>query len=211
MNNKILTSVMVIGIALMMGVASGIAYFYDSAETSGSFQAGHLELQVSSYGSWDMGAAGDWTEVNEEGLITFDLDDIKPGDSGNLEISIHVYDNPAFAQIVLDNVYVENDLDEALVIDVEWWNEDEMICSISDFQMDNKAIPLPGTSEVYFACEDEIPALENCKDYTLVVNIEFPTNLENPNQYQGGLLEFDMKIEIVQARHNDNPFGWCPE
>lgn len=52
MNSKILASVMVLGVALMMGVAGGIAYFSDTAEsTNNTFQAGTLDLKLSNNGT----------------------------------------------------------------------------------------------------------------------------------------------------------------
>ncbi len=212
MRGKILPSLMIIGFALLVGVSGGLAYFHDSAGTTGSFQAGTLELDVSSEGMWDMDL-DHWEDESEDGLITMALDDVKPGDYGFLNVGVQVVGNSAYGQIVLENVFVENDLDEALKIDAEWWNEEESepICEMNDLAVDNKYIPLPGTSSDYYVdiepC-DTIPALEPGKEYVLVIEVEFPIGLDNVNQYQGGQLEFNLGIEVEQARHNFRPFEW---
>lgn len=52
------------------------------------------------------GAATTWTEKDlESGDVFWNFDDVKPGDSGTNVISLHVYDNDAFACLMADNVH----------------------------------------------------------------------------------------------------------
>ncbi len=192
MNNKILASVLVIGVALMMGIGGGIAYFHDSEETSGFFEAGSLELVVDEWaGEWSEGADCYWDGEN------FTVEDVKPGDSGWGSVTFKIEDNPAWGRVVIDNI--EGELGDMLDFTATLYNKDgeEEVCS-TDFEL------LEDMDNVILGPQN----LENCKWYTLTIEVEWPTGQEDVNTYQGATLDFDMNFEIVQKRHNDDPIVW---
>jgi hypothetical protein len=113
MNTKILSSIMVIGIALMMGMTGGIAWFSDYEASNNNFAtAGSLDLKVD-FKQWYNGdpvrpwigvpfpgdETGDQMEPQPQdldGSPLVTLGDVKPGDYGKLKFSLHVDDNPAY-------------------------------------------------------------------------------------------------------------------
>ena len=99
MNKKILVSLSVIVAVAAIAVGGTIAYFSDT-ETSidNTFTAGELNLIV------------DINGVDQDPLVSkfFNLDDMKPGDKGEVTLSLKVYDNPACGFVDID---LTSDLD----------------------------------------------------------------------------------------------------
>jgi len=95
METKILASLMVIGlVASAIGMGT-YAYFSDTETSTGNtFTAGSIDLKIDldrdGQGIWDLKDLG-------AGDKFFDYSDIKPGDSGELTVSLHVYNNDAWA------------------------------------------------------------------------------------------------------------------
>lgn len=119
-------------------VAGGTGAFFNDTETSEGniFTAGAIDLLVdseahyaglvcSAEGVWQVAddqegttrpdligddCDGTWTETNLGPTFQFfSIDDIKPGDEGENTISLHVYDNDAYACAIIDNLQ-DNDL-----------------------------------------------------------------------------------------------------
>ncbi len=86
MNKKILISLSVIGAVAAIAIGGTIAYFSDTETSTGNtFTAGSLDLIVDINGT---------PENPLDGPI-FTLPDMKPGDSGEVTLSLTVDDNPA--------------------------------------------------------------------------------------------------------------------
>jgi len=119
MNKKILVSLSVIAAVAAIVVGGTVAFFSDTETSKGNtFTAGTLDLLVDSdcmYNGMEC-INGYWNNVSETGNgcscyfseknltgsdLFFDFADVKPGDSGEDTISLHVVDNDAWACVQL--------------------------------------------------------------------------------------------------------------
>jgi len=99
MNKKIIISLSVIGVVAAIAIGGTIAYFNDTETSEGNtFTAGELDLKIdnTSYYNGALNTETTWTYDDEIGLF-FNFQDLKPGDWGEDTISVHVYDNDAWA------------------------------------------------------------------------------------------------------------------
>ncbi len=99
--NKILTSVLVIGLVSGIGFALTRSFFSDTETSAGNtFAAGAVDLQIAndSYYNFLPNPGTSWLlkDVTEEERF-FDFDDIKPGDWGEDTIELVVNTNPSWA------------------------------------------------------------------------------------------------------------------
>ncbi len=99
---KILISLSIMAAAAAIVIGATTAFFSDTeTSTSNTFTAGSLDLKVDSKASYN-GApvlAGTWGQpggLDIESQQFFNFGDVKPGDSGENTISLHVYDNDAW-------------------------------------------------------------------------------------------------------------------
>lgn len=96
MNQKVLVSLMVIGIVGAVAGGSTLAVFSDSETSSNNlFTAGAIDLKIDWNESYNGEKIEDQPLTDDPGPI-FQLNDVKPGDTGEATISFHVYDNPAW-------------------------------------------------------------------------------------------------------------------
>lgn len=99
--NKLLTSVLVIGLVSGIGFALTRAFFSDTETSAGNtFAAGVVDLQIAndSYYNRNANANTSWElrpALTDEKF--FDFDDIKPGDWGEDTITLRVENNPVWA------------------------------------------------------------------------------------------------------------------
>ena len=143
-NSRILLSIAAIAAAAALVIGATFAFFSDSETSTGNLlQAGELDLKIdaqahyaglvcNSENIWELeatvtsrpdledeGCNGTWSEKD---LVAgedkfFNLVDIKPGDSGENTISVHVYDNDAWAKFVitddsdLENTFLQAELE----------------------------------------------------------------------------------------------------
>ena len=139
LNTKILLSGATILAAAALVIGATFAFFSDSETSTGNtFAAGDLDLQIDAEAhyagltcdgeEWDedvpdqstrpdlIGDPCDGTWALTDLDVThkfFNLTDIKPGDTGENTISIHVFDNDAWVRLIIDNVQdLENDCTE---------------------------------------------------------------------------------------------------
>ena len=97
--NKIFKSLSVIAFVGAVALSLTAAYYSDTKTSEGNtFTAGEIELKIDNH-SWYNGVyqAGMSWEYNDGMGLFFDFPDLKPGDWGEDTISIHVYDNDAWA------------------------------------------------------------------------------------------------------------------
>lgn len=102
MNKKILVSLSVIGAVAAIAVGGTIAYFSDTETSTGNtFTAGSIDLKIDSQCSYNgvpSKECGDWRlqDLIPTSNKFFNFSDLKPGDSGENTISLHVYNNDAW-------------------------------------------------------------------------------------------------------------------
>lgn len=94
MDKKILISLSVIGAVAAIAIGGTIAFFSDTETSTGNtFTAGSLDLTIDSKCTYNGVVLEDCTWQNFRNLsgeLFFNFDDIKPGDSGEDTISLHV-------------------------------------------------------------------------------------------------------------------------
>jgi len=104
MTKKILISLSVIGIVAAMVIGGTIAYFSDTETSTGNtFTAGAIDLKIDN-DSWYNGELRQdlgWELDELTGHLFFDYEDLKPGDWGEDTVSLHVFDNDAWACVDL--------------------------------------------------------------------------------------------------------------
>ncbi len=109
---KILSSVMIIGLTVTMLGAGTFSYFSDiEISTGNTFTAGTIDLKIDCDSYWWRDAPQGPIEMGsisfpERDLTIekfFDWGDLKPGDFGEVTISLHVYENDAWLWLHIDN------------------------------------------------------------------------------------------------------------
>jgi len=114
MKKFIISGSLVVAVATLVTGAT-IAFFNDTETSTGNiFTAGTIDLTIDSNGSSYNGAS-----LPDENFLSKDLtdekffvfDDIKPGDYGVRDISMHVSSNPAYACLIIHN---KDDVDNGI-------------------------------------------------------------------------------------------------
>ena len=108
---KIVLSWSVVAAVAVVVVGATTAFFSDTETSTGNtFTAGSIDLKVDNECNWSGGDGCPWQNVNgqqaswqetdlEGGVHKFvNFTDLKPGDSGEDTISLHVYDNDAWGK-----------------------------------------------------------------------------------------------------------------
>lgn len=99
---KILISVLSVGIIGAVAIAATGAFFSDEEKSTGNtFQAGKLDLLVDYKSSYNGQPSTHWELKDLVGEKFFDLADVKPGDEGQGNISLHVDNNDAWACVTV--------------------------------------------------------------------------------------------------------------
>lgn len=113
---KVWYSLLVVGL-IGIGLGAGtLAYFSDVEAAPGTFTAGSLDLKVdlnSTYWKWDGNVYHHNFSEKDLGECDYfwQLDDVKPGDSGEMTVSLHLYDNPGYLWFAVE---VTNDDDNGI-------------------------------------------------------------------------------------------------
>ena len=232
MNTKILSSILVMGVAIALTAGAGaVAVFSDTEASRGNtFTAGQLDLQIDFDGYYNKEVdgepnAGSWSLTDLSSEVFFDFDDIKPGDWGEGTISLHVYDNPAHIWMGIDNVqdnengWTEPELSDALAgIGEEDTTGGEFgVGELSSWIMvelwwDDGNNILDDGEEVAFdgvladlADGWYLGELDNCENYYIGMSWWVP--IEVGNWIQSDMVTFDMMFYAEQLRHNEAPAG----
>jgi predicted ribosomally synthesized peptide with SipW-like signal peptide len=104
MNKKILISSVIIGTVAICAIGVTVAYFSDIETSSGNtFAAGEIDLKVDL--QCEDGLCGFPERDLPDEPAFFHECDVKPGDTGEVTISWHVYNNNAWGRIKLDKTY----------------------------------------------------------------------------------------------------------
>lgn len=95
MNNKIIGSVLVLGVALMMGVAGGMAYFSDTETSSNNtFQTGTLDMKLADGdgSGWTNGETNTWESPSNWAPGESFYDHIRVKNAGNVDAMLLLVD-----------------------------------------------------------------------------------------------------------------------
>lgn len=99
---KLLSGILQIGVVVGVAVFSSNAFFSDTETSFGNgLEAGKLDLRVDYSSTYNGIVSNSWelTDLTDEKF--FDLADVKPGDSGEGTISLHVSDNDAWGCVTI--------------------------------------------------------------------------------------------------------------
>ncbi len=230
---RALFSIMLIGIVAIGATAGSLAYFHDTESSEGNtFTAGTLDLKV------------DWVEhyngeIIEERAMSnladgegetdpiFNLEDVKPGDSGEATISLHSYTNDAWACMeIVPTSFSEKGINEpeglvdnteglwdgelAQNLNIQIWQENdgnnEFDESSERILFSGKAneMPLRYSLDQNLDLSDGIQPLIGCENY--YIGISWWISTEVGNEIQSDELSFDIIFNAYQRRHqDDNP------
>ncbi len=100
---KILISLSIIGIVAVIAIGATVAYFGDVETSAGNIiTAGTLDLKI----DYQCDKPGcDFSLRDLRGQSFFSECDVKPGDSGEVTISWHVYNNNAWGRLRFADIY----------------------------------------------------------------------------------------------------------
>ncbi len=167
----------------------------------------------------DMADAVDSFGPNENSLI--ELDDVKPGDSGEVTFSLHVCDNPAYIWMGANDLDVDHPLAEFVQARARLVpgcvNDNDGFDDIADYDGDyllegelgdvlnNLTSGNDALQGVQLETEDGEDCFDPVADSTCVAfEWWFPTGEDDVNDAQGQSAEFDLGFYAEQCRHNDN-------
>jgi len=107
MNKKILISLSVIGAVAAIVIGGTVAYFSDvETSTGNTFTAGSIDLKIDNTcylnGKPVEGCTWGLTDLTDQ--LFFKFKDLKPGDWGEDTVSMHVYNNDAWACVTFKNL-----------------------------------------------------------------------------------------------------------
>lgn len=99
---RILLSLLTVGLVTSVGVFATRAFFSD-VETSrdNTFTAGNLDLKVDYASTYNNQPSTNWSLTDLTNEKFFNFGDVKPGDSGEGTISLHIYDNNAWGCVTI--------------------------------------------------------------------------------------------------------------
>ncbi len=217
MKSKILASIMAIGLAAMMAGAGALAVFSDTEASRGNtFTAGELDLKIDAeseyYRDGDLYETisleeDDYgnIEMEQNPGVIFDFSDVKPGDWGKAEISLHVYDNPAHIWMSVPTLVDR----EVSVNEPELEAGDNPESEVGELSQNIQVTVLDwADSEVFSGTLNELHNLDNaylgvidnCTTYWLTMEWEVP--VEVGNIIQSDSVEFDIEFYAEQERNN---------
>jgi len=108
MNKKIILSISAIAAVATIAISGTVAYFSDTETSSGNtFTAGSIDLKIdnTSYLNGEPYATTTWQLKDLTVEKFFDFADLKPGDNGEDTVSLHVYNNDAWACVTFKNLH----------------------------------------------------------------------------------------------------------
>lgn len=216
---------MIIGLVGVAISSSSLAIFTDEEESSdNTFVAGELDLQI----DWNESYNGEHVErqelTNNPGSI-FNLEDIKPGDSGKASVSLHLDDNPGWIWMSMnqtsnwDNACTEpeneaegqcgskGELGEHLTFTIWADDGDKILQEEENVIFEGTAHELSEESQISNGVLlDGNPETENVEAFageeTNYVGIKWKVPLEVGNEIQADSKKFDISFYTEQERHN---------
>lgn len=99
---KILGSLLLTALVGVVGIKATTSFFSDTETSPGNtFQAGKLDLKVDYSSTYNGNASNSWELTDLTNQKFFDLADVKPGDTGEGTVSLHVSDNNAWGCVTI--------------------------------------------------------------------------------------------------------------
>ncbi|MFA6254645.1 MAG: TasA family protein [Patescibacteria group bacterium] len=239
---KILISVSAIAIVAAIAIGATVAYFSDTETSAGNtFTAGAIDLTVDSTQHYNGNVCalndqevyvwqgtdiypvpgtlcdGTWTATDLGVQKFFNFSDLKPGDSGENTISLHVNNNDAWLRLVIDDV-TDNDntlTEPEASVDTDGLTSGELrenliFTVFADGNCDN----ILNESDVELISAGTIDA--NGETWTLPTPVlgdqtvcfgitwNLPTTVGN--EVQNDSMSATMEFQVEQYRNNPNPF-----
>jgi len=221
MNTKIILSLVVIVAVAAIAVGGTVAYFSDTETSQGNiFTAGAIDLKIDSTASYNgvPVAAATWAEKDLVPTADkfFDFADIKPGDSGENTISLHVINNDAWVCASVSNLLnFENGQTEpeASVDSTTGTNQGELQSAMvwtvwSDTNGDNiqdpgetvlaSGHPVNGVLPVY----DATTGTPLTGGSTAYLGVSWSLPSSTGNEVQTDSMTGDISFYVVQSRNN---------
>lgn len=224
-----MTSLLVIGVVGAFATGSTMALFNDTEVSDDNvFAAGELDLQIDHDETYN----GEYLEESSFPLVDnpnafFTLDDVKPGDTSNSTISLHLEDNPGYIWMQLNQTSdAENgctepeeevdtscadpgeglgELDDELEM-VLWYDDGDGVRQGSETIIANGTASEVLNSPV--ALDSDVSSSEQTPfdpSNTRYIGVEWNLPRETGNVVQSDSFSFDAVFFTEQARHNDNP------
>ena len=221
MNKKILISLSVIGVVAAIAIGGTIAFFSDTETSTGNtFTAGSLDLLVDShctYNSQTSDQCGTWELKNLVPNVDkfFNFADVKPGDSGENTISLHV-DNAAWLRLVVSAV-TDNDntqTEPESLVDADGLTSGELrenllFTVFTDANCNNieDGTDVTLISEGTIDAQGEIWALPTSlpDDTTTCFGIAWRLPTTVGNEVQSDSMSATMELQVQQYRNNPTP------
>ena len=220
---------LVIGVVGAFATGSTMALFNDTEVSEDNvFAAGELDLQIDHNETYN----GEYLEDSSFPLMDnpnafFNLDDVKPGDTGNSTISIHLENNPGYIWMQLNQTSdLENDCTEPEAeVDTSCADPGEGLGELDDeLQMtlwydDGDGVKQPSETIIANGTASAVLNSPVALDSDLTdsgqtpfdpsntryIGVEWNLPSETGNVVQSDSFSFDAVFFTEQARHNDVP------
>jgi len=220
-----LVSLVIIGAVAAVAGGTTMSVFSDTEESpNNTFATGALDLKIDYTESYNGEVQEEQNLTDDPGQI-FNLSDVKPGDTGEATISFHVFDNPAFVDMYLNQTAneeisctepeaeaeggecgTEGELGENLEILV-WYDDGD-----NEYQTDEEVV-FNGTAEELDSAGlsdgielDADPSTEEREPFenstTRYVGVRWDVPKDTGNEVQTDEKRFDFRFTAEQARHN---------
>lgn len=220
---------LVIGVVGTLATGSTMALFNDTEISDDNvFAAGELDLQIDHNESYN----GEYLEESSFPLMDdpnafFNLNDVKPGDTGNGTISLHLEDNPGYIWMILNQTadqengctepeeevdsscddpgQGDGELDEEIEITL-WYDDGDGV------RQNSEVVIAQGTASQVFGSPVALDADLSDSNMTAFqpsqtryIGVEWNLPKQTGNSVQSDSFGFDAVFFTEQERHNDNP------
>lgn len=230
MNRSILVSLVIIGTIAALAGGSTLALFSDTEQSNdNTFATGALDLKIDYQESYNGEVVENQSLTDDPGAI-FNLSDVKPGDMGEATISFHVFDNPAYVNMSLNQTAndeisctepeaeaeggdcgTEGELGENLELliwyddgDNERQQDEEVIFNGTAEELEQAGLP----EGVALDADPSTPEIEPYENSTTrYVGVRWKLPMDVGNEVQTDEKKFDFEFYAEQARHNSNTNG----
>jgi predicted ribosomally synthesized peptide with SipW-like signal peptide len=204
LDRKIIASLLVIGVVGAFATGSTFALFNDTETSSeNTFRAGAFDIQIDYTEMYNGEMVGEQDAVDNPEPI-FQISDVKPGDQGETNVSIHNEGNPALASMTLEDIQeAENGCAEPESVaenggcgtDAEL--DENLQLTITE---NNGNVVYSGTAANLQNQQTDLGRLEaNTTEY---ITVDWNVPRETGNEAQTDSYSFDMSFTAEQARHN---------
>lgn len=222
---SILVSLVLIGAVAAVAGGTTMSVFSDTEESQdNTFATGALDLKIDYTESYN-GEIQEQQDLTDNPDEIFNLSDVKPGDMGSATISFHVFDNPAFVDMYLNQTAnneisctepeaeaeggdcgTEGELGENLEILV-WYDDGDNV------HQSDEVVAFNGTAEELDDAGlsdgielDSDPTTEEREPFqnstTRYIGVRWNLPMDTGNEVQTDEKKFDFGFYAEQARHN---------